>query len=155
MHLSRESLDDGIFTGLLLGPLIASGLLVSALRLASGLSTHKDILPKGWHVEAPAELFGSQRHYTALEALVLSRYSLVSLGTFCSTILLFHVCASWWLEARACKSKNTPEGERASVPRSEGLRSWYFIVFTFGVSFGALGIKALLQLQDIRVWQRT
>lgn len=147
-------MDDGVFTGLLLGPLIASGLLVAALRLAAGLSTHTDLLPKGWRIEAPAELFGSQRHYSALEALVLSRYSLVNLGTFCSTILLVHVCASWWLEARACKSGNTPEGERASVPRSEGLRSWYFIVFAFGVSIGGLGVKVLLQLQGIGIWQR-
>ncbi|RDB26086.1 Dolichol kinase sec59 [Hypsizygus marmoreus] len=149
----RESHDDGIFTGLLLGPLIASGLLVSALRSSAGLSSFSSILPEGWLIEAPAELHNSQKSYTALEALVQSRYSLVDLATFCSTILLLQVCASWWLESRYLKLGNTKEGERASVPRSEGRRSWYYIVFTLSVSIGSVGFKALLQHQRYGIWQ--
>lgn len=149
MGMHRESLDDGIITGLLLGPLIASALLLSGLRLSS---SHAPILPQGWRIEPPAEL---HTPHSALEALVLSRYSVVNLATFCSTILLFHVCASWWLETKHRKDGDSPEGERASVPRSERLRTWYYIVFTFSVSVGAIGLKMWLQVLGYRIWHRT
>lgn len=144
-----------MFTGLLLGPLIAAGLLISALRLTSVTENPASPLPQGWLIEPPAELENSQKAYTALEALVLSRYSLVDLGTFCSTILLLHVCASWWQESRFHKRGDTVAGERASVPRSEGLRAWYYVLFTLSVSAGTLGLKALLQSQGWGIWQRT
>lgn len=138
----------------MLGPLIATGLLLSALRSSAGLSASTTILPKNWRIELPAELHNAQKPYTALEALVLSRYSLVDLGTFCSTILLLHVCSSWWLESRYNKRENVPEGERASVPRSEGRRSWYYILFTLCVSAGTLGLKVLLLRQGYGIWRR-
>ncbi|KAF5382069.1 hypothetical protein D9615_004280 [Tricholomella constricta] len=149
----RESLDDGVFTGLLLGPLIAAGLLIAALRTPSGVSPYTNTLPQGWRIEAPLELPTSRRALTAIEALTLSRYSLVNLATFCSAILLLHVCASWWLEAQFCKRGNTAEGERASVPRSEGRRSWYYILFTLSVSAGIFGLKLLLHSQGLGIWQ--
>lgn len=148
----RQSLDDGMFTGLLLGPLISSALLVSALRLSS---SHAPTLPHGWRIEAPAELHRSHASFSALEALVLSRYSLVDLGTFCSTILLFHACASWLIEAKYRKVVDSPEGERASVPRSERLRTSYYVIFTFCVSIGAIGLKVWFQIMAFKIWHRT
>jgi dolichol kinase len=148
----RESLDDGIFTGLLLGPLIASALLLSALRISS---SHGPTLPQGWRIEAPAQLHISNASYSALEALVLSRCSLVDLSTFCSAILLFHACASWWLEAKYRKVGDGPEDERGSVPRSESLRTWYYVVFTFCVSVGAIGLKVWFQIMGFKIWYRS
>lgn len=148
---SRQSSDDGIFTGLLFGPIIACALLASSLRL---VATSAPTLPAAWLIEPPAELTESQNKYPALQALVLARLSLLNLATFCSSILLLHVCASWWLEARFTKPGHAAEGERASVPRSEGLRSWYYIVFTLCVSAGLLGLKALLDHHDLPLWKR-
>jgi dolichol kinase len=152
MQIFRESLDDGIFTGLLLGPLIASGLLLSALRI---VTSNGPTLPQGWRIEAPAELHTSDATYSAVESLILSRYSLVDLATFCSSILLFHVCASWWLETRHHKVGDSLDGERASVPRSERLRTWYYVVFSLCVSIGAIGLKVWLQAMNFKIWHRT
>ncbi|KAG5645550.1 hypothetical protein DXG03_005825 [Asterophora parasitica] len=128
------------------------GLLIAALHTSSGVFSHTSTLPKGWRIEAPLELPTSTRALTAIEALTLSRYGLVDLATFCSAILLLHICASWWLEARY-STGNTTIGERASVPRSEGLRSWYYILFTLVVSAGIFGVKLLLQSQGWGIWQ--
>jgi dolichol kinase len=143
-----------MFTGLLFGPIIATALLYSSVQLSSTLPRASSPLPAGWLIEPPAQLVNPQGQYTALEALVLSRYNLVDLATFCSTLLLFHVCASWWIEARYRKCAYTPEGERGSVPRSEGLRSRNYVLFTFGVSLGALCIRALLEEVGYGIWQR-
>ncbi|KAG6868315.1 hypothetical protein C0993_005040 [Termitomyces sp. T159_Od127] len=150
----RESSDDGIFTGLLLGPLIAAGLLISALRL-SGDSSLTSPLPQQWRIEAPAELHNIRDVPTAMDALVRARYNLVDLGTFCSTILLLHVCASWYQEYRCLKRGNTAEGERTSVPRSEGRRSLYYILFALGVTSIIFGLKVLLQWQNLGLWERS
>lgn len=134
-----------------MGPLIAAALLVSSLRLASNPSNP---LPAAWLIEAPAELLGQNGNYTALEALVLSRYNLLDLSTFCSSILLLHVCASWWLESRYAESTSTLIGERRSVPRSEALRTWYYIVFTLATSVGAVILKAMFHHCGFGFWQR-
>ncbi|KAF8896215.1 hypothetical protein BD779DRAFT_1608537 [Infundibulicybe gibba] len=136
----RESADDGISTGLLLGPLIATALLFSCQRIGRRLRI--SLPPAGWRIEAPAELKNFIDPYTALEALVLSRYSLVNISTFCATILLFHVC-----------NGRLARGERYSVPRSEALRTWYYIIFTVAVSISAVGIKLLIQQQAYGIWQ--
>ncbi|KAG6862007.1 hypothetical protein C0995_008194 [Termitomyces sp. Mi166 len=148
----RESSDDGVFTGLLLGPLIAAGLLISTLRLSSGDNSSSP-LPQQWRIEAPAELHNSRDVPTALDALVRARYNLVNLGTFCSTILLLHVCASWYQEYRCLKRGNTAEGERTSVPRSEGRRFLYYILFTLAVTSGIFGLKVLFQQRNFGLWE--
>ncbi|KAG5634009.1 hypothetical protein H0H81_003898, partial [Sphagnurus paluster] len=149
----RESSDDGVFTGLLLGPLIAVGLLVAALRTAASAPPLTTPLPTGWRIEPPMELPASRQALPAIQAVILARYNLVDLGTFCSAILLMHICASWWQEARYRKRGNTKEGERASVPRSEGLRSWYYILFTLCLSAITFGVKVALQSQGYGIWQ--
>ncbi|KAL0954641.1 hypothetical protein HGRIS_003594 [Hohenbuehelia grisea] len=149
----RESSDDGILTALLLGPLIAAALLYSSLQRRNSLAGRDNPLPYGWLIEPPPQLPNQGSPISALESLILSRYNLVDLATFCSTILLVHICASWWSEARHSKSLNAPDGERASVPRSEGLRLWYYVLFAFGVSSGFLGVKVIFKSSGIDVWQ--
>ncbi|KAF8150767.1 hypothetical protein B0H34DRAFT_801693 [Crassisporium funariophilum] len=147
----RESRDDGIFTGLLLGPLIASALLIASLsRYSNGGQPNE--LPAGWLIEAPVTLKNSQSRLPAAHAVLVSRYGLVDLSTFCSTILLFHVCASWWMEKGCVKEGNKPEGERASVPRSEGQRSSYYILFTLATSIAIVGLKIALNIYEFNLW---
>ncbi|KAJ6631015.1 hypothetical protein B0H10DRAFT_1938590 [Mycena sp. CBHHK59/15] len=133
----RESSDDGVLTGLVLGPLIAAALLAAAL-------THR-VLPPGWAIEPPPRL---PRGPPARDALVLARYALVGFATLSSAILLLHVCAARWLEGPA-----SPEGERRSVPRSEGRRSFYFVLFTLGVSAAAAVLRVGLARCGAGLWQ--
>ncbi|KAG6850685.1 hypothetical protein H0H93_009843 [Arthromyces matolae] len=149
----RESSDDGVFTGLLLGPLIAAGLLISALRMESVDTLMTSPLPPEWRIEAPAELHNSPDVPTALAALIRARYNLVDLGTLCSTILLLHVCASWYHEARYSRRGNAAEGERTSVPRSEARRSLYYILFTLAVTCGIFALKVYLQSRNLGIWE--
>ncbi|TFK72969.1 hypothetical protein BDN72DRAFT_876194 [Pluteus cervinus] len=142
----RPSSDDGVFTGLLFGPIIACSLLVSSLGLAA---KSKPALPAAWLIEHPIEVPGQ----TAIQALTLSRLSLVDLSTFCSSILLLHICSSWLLENQVRKSSHAPEGERPSVPRSEALRSWYYVLFTLAVSLAAWITKLGLEKLDFGIWQ--
>jgi len=134
-------------TGLLLAPLISTALLLVAQRNSSS----GQVLPPGWLIEEPATLPNSP---SVADALVLSRYNLVNLATYCSFILLVHVCASRWFENRYGKSSSAPEGERTSVPRSELLRTWYYVVFMFAVTIFNCGLKATLCRQGLRFWQR-
>ncbi|EGO24662.1 Fph type histidine kinase [Serpula lacrymans var. lacrymans S7.9] len=150
----RESSDDGILTGFLLGPIIASAMLYSSLQqAASASSPDYSPLPRAWRIEEPRVLLNARSPPSALDALVLSRESLVNLATFCSFTLLSQVCASWWFEARCSKRKNVPEGERGSVPRSELLRTWNYILFTYTFTLIALGIRAALSHWEISIWQ--
>lgn len=146
----RDSSDDGILTGLLFGPLISSALLYSALTLPSSTNP----LPSSWRIEPPVLLHNLKGNFSALEALVLSRYNLVDLSNLCSTILLFHVCASWWLESRYRAGGLSLDGERKSVPRSEGKRLSYFVFFMLGTTIGMLGIKFALHEFSLGIWQR-
>ncbi|KAJ6577375.1 hypothetical protein B0H19DRAFT_1207859 [Mycena capillaripes] len=147
----RDSGDDGILTGLLLGPLVAAALLCTALGPQTG-----DGLPPGWAIEPPFRL--PARNTRALPppaALVRARYNLLSLSILTSSILLLHVCASRWLEDRLINGTLSPatEGERRSVPRSEGVRGVFFILFTLGVSAAALLLRVGLQHVGVGFWQ--
>lgn len=145
----RESSDDGILTGLLFGPLVSSALLYSSLTLPSSATPLSS-----WRIEAPRLLSNAKDSYSALEALVLSRYNLVDLSNLCSTILLLHVCASWWFESRYRVAAATLDSERKSVPRSAGKRLSYFVVFTLGITICMLGIKFALVYFSLGIWQR-
>ncbi|KAF9048592.1 hypothetical protein BJ165DRAFT_1526030 [Panaeolus papilionaceus] len=147
----RDSRDDGIFTGLLLGPIIASAfLLISLGKMASG---KLESFPVGWLIEAPAMLKNSVKQLPALQANHLSRYSLCDLSTFCSVILLLHATASHWFERGAGKAVNRPEGERISVPRSEGRRSAYYVIFTIISSILMTSLKIFFTIYDINLWR--
>ncbi|PPR02605.1 hypothetical protein CVT24_002176 [Panaeolus cyanescens] len=146
----RDSRDDGIFTGLLLGPIIASAfLLISLGKMASG---NNEPFPTGWLIEAPAMLKNSVKQLPALQANHLSRYSLCDLSTLCSAILLVHATASHWFERVAGKTTGKPEGERISVPRSEGRRSVYYIVFTIASSVFMTCAKISFAVYNVNLW---
>src|SRR6202035_318916 len=134
------------------GPLIASALLYSALQQSEVASYGLSPLPSSWLIEQPARLSNPKSPSFSLGALVLSRYSLVNLSTFCSAILLFHVLASWWFEALYRRTVNAPTSERCSVPRSEIRRTWYYVFFMVAVSAGALVVRALSVEAGLGVW---
>ena len=89
---------------------------------------------------------------TQAEALVVSRRALVDLATICSTILLVHVCASWWKESRVRKD-GLPETERASVPRSEMRRLRLYVVFGLVVSLAVVTMRAGFREMGWGIWQ--
>ena len=148
--LFRECHDDGVLTGVLLGPLIASALLLSSLHQKQ---TESPGLNSFWRIEGPAVLPNSRTPLTPLDALILSRRNLVDLATFCSTLLLAQVIASWIFEWKYTLKDNALEGERASVPRQEGRKVGLYILFTFSTTLGALCIKALALDTGLGIWQ--
>ena len=150
-----DSPDDGVLTGVLLGPLIATAMLVTALRQEARtvVDPGYQLLPPSWLVERPIVLDGSPLPKTVLEALVLSRRHLVDISTVCSAILLAQVSASWWYESRFQRATNAPEGERASVPRSEGRKFGLYVLFIFGSTMTALCIRAFAVDAGLGIWQ--
>ncbi|KAH6909043.1 dolichol kinase [Coprinopsis sp. MPI-PUGE-AT-0042] len=143
----RESSDDGIATGLLLGPFIAAAALISSIRAQDLL---QDTPLSHWLVEPPLVL---QKATSAMQALTLSRHSLLNLGTYCALILLLNVSASWWLEGVYAKKSVAADGERASVPRGEGRRFSLYALFTLAISAFMVSLKAVLQYSGIGIWQ--
>jgi dolichol kinase len=134
--------------------MISAAMLYSALRLAAS-PTPISLLPPTWRIEAPLTQTHAIDPKTALQALVLARRSLVDLGTLCPTILLVHVCASWWTEHLYRKIKTVPEGERGSVPRKESKRAWRYASFTLVVTIAALGLRMLMSFLGCGIWQST
>jgi dolichol kinase len=152
----RDCQDDGLLTGLLLGPLIAAALLYSSLRQMNSLSSpDMHILPASWLIEHPAVLHNSQSPAKAVQALVLARRNLVDISTICSALLLAHVSASWWYESQFVRNPNAPEGERASVPRREGRKFWLYILFIFSSTLGILCLRAGATHTGLGIWQST
>lgn len=150
----RNSTDDGMLSGLILGPLIASSLLYASQKMqASATSPDTLRLPSHWYIEPPPALSNLGKPLSLLQALVLSRRNAVSLATLCSTILLVHVCASWGFEALYRRRTNVAEGERASVPRSEARKSWLYVLFTSAVCLGLLALRFLFERAHLGVWQ--
>ena len=118
-------------------------------------SENSEALPAGWLIEPPVVLHESFYRLTASQAVLLSRYSLLDLSTFCSIIVLFHVFASWLIERSSGKGVEgvpKPEGERSSVPRSEGRRSWYYIIFALALSSVMIAAKIATSIFRLRVW---
>ncbi|KAF9648803.1 hypothetical protein BDM02DRAFT_3095826, partial [Thelephora ganbajun] len=144
----RNSSDDGILSGLLIGPLIASAELYTTLK---SVSTGRPLLPPEWRVDSTIFPL-SEPKLTQAEALVVSRRALVDLATICSVILLIHVCASWWKEARVRKD-GLPETERASVPRSEMRRLRLYVVFGLVVSLAVVAMRAGFHEMGWGIWQ--
>ncbi|KAF8623616.1 hypothetical protein AX17_007319 [Amanita inopinata Kibby_2008] len=144
----RDSSDDGIMSGLLLAPFISCALLIAAQQ-----SSPSGLLPPRWLIEGPATLPSSPTALSAADALLLSRYNLINLATYCSFILTVHVCASRWFESRYGRSSSTPEGERTSVPRNEDLRTWYYVIFMFALTTFNFGLKQVLRSRGCGIWQ--
>lgn len=140
----RDASDDGIVSGLVLGPLISAALFYNALA-------DPRVLP-GWHIEAPMTLAGST--ISPMQAVIRSRAAAVDLGTLCSATLLLHVGASAAFEARYRKTHHVSDGERGSVPRSEMRKAGYYIAFVFGSTLSLLALRIALPLFGIDIWTR-
>lgn len=154
LYLGRACRDDGVLTGVLLGPLIATALLFSSLQQSHSLfNPNSSPLPPSWRIELPAVLHNSHSPSTAIEALVLARRNLVDLSTICSTILLAQMSASWWFESRYVRGANAPADERASVPRREARKFGLYVLFTFCATLGALCLRALAENAKLGIWQ--
>ena len=121
-YVYRDSADDGILTGLLGGPFIAAALLYISMRSVTDQAASR--LPSAWLIEPPKVLTSTLPSIDAARALLISRRNLVSLSTFCSTILIVHVCASRVTEARHRRKVQVPAGELNHVPRKESRRTY-------------------------------
>lgn len=119
--IRSECLDDGALFALLLGPLIASGMLHDTLRRLT--AAHPHLRPRIWEIEAPLVLDStpvrSSILYTsdtikALSALATSRRNLVQLFTLCSFVLLVHLVRSLLLEVKLSKRVQSPSAGPAS-----------------------------------------
>ena len=148
----RNAQDDGILTGLLGGPLVAAAELYVSLTMSAS-TPPGDPVPPGWRIEPPMTLADSPKPTTPLEALLLSRRYLVSQATFCATILLVHVIASWITEARHRRKRVIPEGEVSSVPRKEGRRTYLYVLFAFSVTLWILCVRIALKELKLGIWQ--
>lgn len=144
LNVCRGSLDDGVLTGLLLGPLITCACLYTSLKSPPR---------KGWLIEDAPTLNRSDNFYSAPEALVLSRRQLLQQTTLCSFILLMHLVVSRKAEARYRARYSAPEGERGSVPRNELHRNCLYAVLAIGVSTMSLILRYIFEYTSIPIWQ--
>jgi dolichol kinase len=111
-------------------------------------------LPPEWLIEAPKVLSSRQPAVDAAHALLISRRNLVSLSTFCSTILIVHVCASRVTEARHRRKVQVPAGELSHVPRKESRRTYLYVLFTISVTLWILCVKIMLtEFVHLGIWQ--
>ncbi|OJA16459.1 hypothetical protein AZE42_04675 [Rhizopogon vesiculosus] len=133
--------------------MLTLALLYSALRHAHSASSDPNSLPPRWLIEAPSVLHNPRSPASAIDALIQSRRGLVDYSTMCSFILLAQVCSSWAFETRYRGRPSVPEGERCSVPRSEMRRTWFYVLFTFGVTALAVIVRYLLALAEIPIWR--
>ncbi|KIJ14276.1 hypothetical protein PAXINDRAFT_135282 [Paxillus involutus ATCC 200175] len=147
----RECPDDGVLTGLSFAPLISIALLYSSLRQAA--SPNSNLLPRDWLIETPRILEKARAPLSALDALILSRRSLVDYATLCSFILLVQIFSSSWYESRYRRRRSVPEGERGSVPRSEMRRTWTYWIYSYVITLVVLCVRYLLARNHINVWQ--
>ncbi|KAI6122178.1 histidine kinase [Pisolithus croceorrhizus] len=132
-------------------PLIAVAFLLSAVRKVA--SPESGLLPPGWLIEAPRVLTTGRSSLSALEALILSRRTLVDYAVLCSFILVVQILASSWYEARYRRRRSVPEGERGSVPRSEMRRTWLYSAFALVFTLILLVIRFFLAQYHIAIWQ--
>ncbi|OCH95472.1 hypothetical protein OBBRIDRAFT_831028 [Obba rivulosa] len=109
------------------------------------------LLPPNWLVEPPTLL--PESAHSAIDSLLLSRRYLVNLSTFCATILLVHVCASWVTEARHRRRVRVPDGEVNSVPRKEVRRTYLYILFTVSVTLWVLCVRIAFKELRLGLWQ--
>ncbi|KAH8831656.1 hypothetical protein DL96DRAFT_1588585 [Flagelloscypha sp. PMI_526] len=127
----REASDDGLATGIALPILVALGLLHTSLSFSSPSSPIQS-----WLIEEPHNLPHSRM--------------------LCTSIFIWHGCASWWWEYRHRKNDSTAipgDGERKSVPRGELRRSWYYVLFTFGVTAFCIVFHGVSKIVKWGFWQ--
>ncbi|KAF8591093.1 hypothetical protein K439DRAFT_1656912 [Ramaria rubella] len=149
----RDS-DDGTLTALLLGPLVATALLIVSETMAGSSSPPSTPLPEAWLIEEPAVLANVRHPLSALEALLCSRRNLVQLMSLSSGILLVHLFAS-----RNTQKKHPPRPlftenvfEKPWLSKGEGSRFMSYVGFTAILTAGALLLKALFVNAELNVW---
>lgn len=174
---SRECSDDGVLFSLLLGPLLASGLLHNAMQRLSSST----LRPREWLIEKPLVLpstpirpIGGQLllptdDVRALSALAISRRNLVQLFTLCSFVLLVHLARSLHLEKRLSKdsvqpvsigmereasdsAKNSPGLGTYWLRRREWKRTRSVVGFAFLVTAGCIVVKIATAYIGRGVW---
>ena len=148
----RDSSDDGVLTALLLGPLISAACLYITVQNKHVLSSSDSPLPSSWLIEAPITLPHPNAR-TPIESLFHSRHALVQLSTLTSSLLLVHLFTSRLYEGYHRARKTVPESERASVPRSEWLRSRLYIAFALLASLATLFTKFIFVHKGLGNWK--
>lgn len=141
--------DDGLLTGLLTGPMLSAALLYVAERQLEAAGD--DLLPPSWLIKP---LLSDLDAHSILESLVISRRNLVDMSSLCAAFLLVQVFASWSYEWWT-RGPNTPDGERTSVPRSEGRRAFLSIAFTICSTVVALMVRKSFEVSGYGLWQST
>lgn len=135
--------DDGAICGLMLGPLLAVTSLFTSLaeqqilRPASG-----DSLPAPpWQIEAPWPILGSRTvSHTTLNALALSRSSLLSLQSLTSTTMLCHLLATKYIR------------RPSAFPKSNWRKLWSFIKFSTTLSLLLVLLQEAFRHYNIPIW---
>ena len=147
----RDSTDDGVLTALLLAPLIATACFYTSSSTATFYAT-APALPPNWLIEPPVVLTRPGA-WTAAQSLLRSRHALVQLSSLTSSLLLTHLFASRIYEGYCRSQKPCLESERASVPRSEWLRSRLYIAFAILSTLSAFGMKVGFDHVNLGIWK--
>ena len=147
---TRDSTDDGVLTALLLGPLISLACLYGTSRRFATTPPDDSLLPS-WLIEAPKTLRRPDA-WDALRSLHRSRRALVQLSSLTSSLFLVHLFSSRIYEGYHRSLKTVPVSERASVPRSEWLRSRLYIGFSTLASLATLTVKAVFVHYRVGIW---
>ncbi|PWN51226.1 hypothetical protein IE53DRAFT_299774, partial [Violaceomyces palustris] len=142
----RESNEDGALNALLLGPLLATTVLFNALDEQQSLvnvSPGGEPLPlPRWRVEGPPRILQHTRPTRGgLSALILSRYSLVSLLNLTSTVLLCHLLATKWIK------------KPHEFPRSNWRRLGSFTLFALALSLLLELVRETALLLGLPLWE--
>lgn len=108
--------------------------------------------PSSWLIETPSTLPRADA-WSVTDSLHRSRLALVQLSSLTSSLFLTHIFASRIYEGYHRSRKTVPESERASVPRSEWLRSKLYILFSTTTSFVTLAVKYAFVRLGTGIWK--
>lgn len=143
---TRDTPDDGVFTALLLAPLVSTVMLIYTESLASLPTPSSNLLGKQWIIEDPLSLPNSRKPLTPFEALILSRRNLVQLMTLTSGILLVHIFTFHYQRYKYAQKS------AAVLPKNESRRTMSYVGFTAILTAGALLLKAIFMETRLNVW---
>lgn len=123
--------DDGALFALLLAPLVAAGMLHTALsHLALAPNSP---LPANWNIESPLVLHSTPIRplpgitlfptdsIRALSALAISRRNLIQLFTLCAFVLLVHLARSLRLESKQASATSTLAADGGGITMERNL----------------------------------
>lgn len=135
---NRSEADDGVLTGLLMGPLIACSMLYGTL-----ISPEPEIQPS-----LPLVQLQSPFPNTSISprvSLINGRRGLVQLTTLSSFVLLVHfICSKFFSVYRPTET---------SPSRARGWRTWTFTGYALEITAIAVFFHALCHVFGLRVWK--